>query len=314
MISSSPTALTVQFRGVRGSTPSPARETTRYGGNTSCVVVRSRDELLILDAGTGIRSLGDDLAKLFGAHPINANLLISHTHWDHIQGLPFFAPAYSPHNHIRVIGPNGRGAMLERALKNQMSPMHFPVGLDQMRGLTGVEELVSDHTHLGNFSISVIPLNHPGGCAGFRIGVNGTAIGYLPDHEPYQSDRSGMPSGINPHRKALVDFVRDLDLLILDTQYTEVEYENRIGWGHGSLPESVALAVEAGVRRLALFHHDPSHNDHQIDQMVEAAQTQAVGSPLIVQGAAENETITFAATVSPVIEPRQQDFIKIAAG
>jgi phosphoribosyl 1,2-cyclic phosphodiesterase len=314
MISSSPTALTVQFRGVRGSTPSPARETVRYGGNTSCVVVRSGDELLILDAGTGIRSLGDDLAKLFGARPINANLLISHTHWDHIQGLPFFAPAYSPHNHIRIIGPNGRGAMLERALKNQMSPMHFPVGLDQMRGLTGVEELVSDHTHLGNFSISVIPLNHPGGCAGFRIGVNGTAIGYLPDHEPYQSDRSGMPSGINPSRKALVDFVRDLDLLILDTQYTEVEYQNRIGWGHGSLPESVALAVEAGVRRLALFHHDPSHDDHQIDQMVEAAQTQAGGSPLIVQGAAENETITLGATIFPPIEPRREDFIKIAAG
>jgi phosphoribosyl 1,2-cyclic phosphodiesterase len=314
MISSSPTALTVQFRGVRGSTPSPARETVRYGGNTSCVVVRSGDELLILDAGTGIRSLGDDLAKLFGARPINANLLISHTHWDHIQGLPFFAPAYSPHNHIRIIGPNGRGAMLERALKNQMSPMHFPVGLDQMRGLTEVEELVSDHTHLGNFSISVIPLNHPGGCAGFRIGVNGTAIGYLPDHEPYQSDRSGMPSGINPSRKALVDFVRDLDLLILDTQYTEVEYQNRIGWGHGSLPDSVALAVEAGVRRLALFHHDPSHDDHQIDQMVEAAQTQAGGSPLIVQGAAENETITLGATIFPPIEPRREDFIKIAAG
>jgi phosphoribosyl 1,2-cyclic phosphodiesterase len=314
MISSSPTALTVQFRGVRGSTPSPARETVRYGGNTSCVVVRSGDELLILDAGTGIRSLGDDLAKLLGARPINANLLISHTHWDHIQGLPFFAPAYSPHNHIRIIAPNGRGAMLERALKNQMSPMHFPVGLDQMRGLTGVEELVSDHTHLGNFSISVIPLNHPGGCAGFRIGVNGTAIGYLPDHEPYQSDRSGMPSGINPSRKALVDFVRDLDLLILDTQYTEVEYQNRIGWGHGSLPESVALAVEAGVRRLALFHHDPSHDDHQIDQMVEAAQTQAGGSPLIVQGAAENETITLGATIFPPIEPRREDFIKIAAG
>jgi phosphoribosyl 1,2-cyclic phosphodiesterase len=314
MISSSPTALTVQFRGVRGSTPSPARETVRYGGNTSCVVVRSGDELLILDAGTGIRSLGDDLAKLFGARPINANLLISHTHWDHIQGLPFFAPAYSPHNHIRIIGPNGRGAMLERALKNQMSPMHFPVGLDQMRGLTGVEELVSDHTHLGNFSISVIPLNHPGGCAGFRIGVNGTAIGYLPDHEPYQSDRSGMPSGINPSRKALVDFVRDLDLLILDTQYTEVEYQNRFGWCHGSLPDSVALAVEAGVRRLALFHHDPSHDDHQIDQMVEAAQTQAGGSPLIVQGAAENETITLGATIFPPIEPRREDFIKIAAG
>jgi phosphoribosyl 1,2-cyclic phosphodiesterase len=311
MISSGPTALTVQFRGVRGSTPSPAPGTLRYGGNTSCVVVRCGDELLILDAGTGIRGLGDDLARLFGARPINANLLISHTHWDHIQGLPFFAPAYSQHNHIQVIAPKGCGAKLKRALKNQMSPIHFPVGLDQMRGLTGVDELTSDHTHLGNFSISVIPLNHPGGCAGFRIGVNGTAVGYLPDHEPYQRNRSGMSSGMNPLRKALVDFIRDLDLLILDTQYTEAEYENRIGWGHGSLPESVALAVEAGVRRLILFHHDPSHDDNQIDQMVQAAQSQAGDARLLVQAAAENETITLGAAIFPAIEPRR-DLIAIS--
>lgn len=305
--------LTVQFRGVRGSTPSPAPGTLRYGGNTSCVAVRSGDELLILDAGTGIRGLGDDLTRQFGARPINANLLISHTHWDHIQGLPFFAPAYSPHNRIRVIAPKGCGAKLKCALKNQMDPIHFPVGLDQMRGLTGVEELPSDHTRLGNFSISVISLNHPGGCAGFRIGVNGMAIGYLPDHEPYQSDRSAMSSGVNSRRKALVEFVRDLDLLILDTQYTKLEYENRIGWGHGSLPESVALAVEGGVRRLALFHHDPSHDDNQIDQMVEGAQIQTGEAHLLVQGARENETITLGPTIFPAIQPQGQDFIKVAA-
>ena len=125
-----------------------------------------------------------------------------------------------------------------------------------------------------------------------------------------------MPGGMDPRRKALVDFVRDLDLLILDTQYTELEYENRIGWGHGSLPESVALAVEAGVRRLALFHHDPSHDDNQIDQMVEAAQIQVgeAQAHLLVQGAAENETIALGATILPAIEPRRQEFIKIAAG
>ena len=283
----------------------------RYGGNTSCVEVRFRDELLILDAGTGIRNLGDDLMGEFGERAITANLLISHTHWDHIQGLPFLALAYSPHNCIRVIAPHGRGTVLGRALKNQMIPMHFPVTLDQMQGLTEVEELASDQTILGNFSISVIDLNHPGGCAGFRIETAGATVAYLPDHEPYQKRSSARAATPDAREEALVDFVRSVDLLILDTQYTEAEYQHRIGWGHGCLPESVALAVAAGVRRLALFHHDPSHNDQQIDQMVSGAQALAGASPLLVQGAAENEIIAFSATLSAIEKGR--DAKKIAA-
>lgn len=313
MSKSNTAVLSVQFRGVRGSTPSPGMNTARYGGNTSCVEVRFDDQILILDAGTGIRGLGDDLVQEFGSRSINATLLISHTHWDHIQGLPFFAPAYSPHNRIRVVGANGRRVSLERALKNQMNPMHFPVGLDEMRGLTGVEELASAQTHLGKISISVTELNHPGGCAGFRIETEDAVIGYLPDHEPYGRDRTELSAAVDPRRNALVDFVRDLDLLILDTQYTEAEYQHRIGWGHGSLPESVALAVEARVRGLALFHHDPSHDDCQIDQMIEAAQTLADGSPLVVQAATENETIILGRSAFPATKPRPGELVRIAA-
>ena len=145
--------------------------------------------------------------------------------------------------------------------------------------------LLPDHARIGNFSVDVVALNHPGGCAGFRIEANGNAIGYLPDHEPYKNGNGGADS----KQTALIDFVRDLDLLILDTQFTETEYQKHIAWGHGSLPESVALAMNGNVRRLALFHHDPSHNDEQITQMVEAARKLASGTRLIVFGASENE-------------------------
>ena len=131
-------------------------------------------------------------------------------------------------------------AALERALRNQMGPMYFPVGLERMSGLGEIAELASDHARIGNFSVNVVALNHPGGCAGFRIEANGNAIGYLPDHEPYKNGNGRTDA----RQSALIDFVRDLDLLILDTQFTETEYQRHIGWGHGSLPESVALAME----------------------------------------------------------------------
>jgi phosphoribosyl 1,2-cyclic phosphodiesterase len=303
----------VRFQGVRGSIPSPASQNLRFGGNTSCVELRTNEQLLILDAGTGIRNLGDDLMMEFGDRPINADLLISHTHWDHIQGLPFFGPAYLPQNRIRILAAHGRGDLVERALRNQMNPMNFPVGFEQMRGVTGVEELDSDDVDLGQFSIKVIALNHPGGCAGFRIATRGVAVGYLPDHEPYSAGNETARAA-DPRRKALVDFVRELDLLILDTQYTDAEYVNRIGWGHGCLSESIALAAEAKVRRLILFHHDPSHNDDQLDRMVEAAQTLAAGSQLLVSAAAENEIITPGAMNPSACAPQLRAFPKIAAG
>ena len=287
------TTISVRFRGVRGSTPSPGLHTARYGGNTACVELRAGDEILILDAGSGIRALGADLAAEFGARPIKATLLISHTHWDHIQGFPFFTPAFSTKNRIRIVAPKGAGATLERALRNQMDPIHFPVALDQMPGFNSIEELGSDKVSLGAFTVQVTQLNHPGGCAGFRIETNGGSLAYLPDHEPFEDGPLSVrdSSSAQARTEALVEFVRDVDLLILDTQYTAAEYRQRRTWGHGCLPESVSLALHAGVRQLALFHHDPGHDDGHIDAMLENARNLARPSALVVRGASENEMI-----------------------
>jgi phosphoribosyl 1,2-cyclic phosphodiesterase len=290
-------AMVVRFWGVRGSLPAPARENMRYGGNTSCVEVRSGSQLLILDGGSGIRLLGEELLSTWDSERIDATLLFSHAHWDHIQGLPFFAPGYSAKNHFQIFSAPDFGWRLQRALENQMSPPHFPVDLREMRGLSGVEELSTESVTLGNFHIRPAQLNHPGGCAGFRIETSNASLGYLPDHEPYSGQPNEVESPAAAHRK-LVEFVRDLDLLILDTQYTVDEYAQRVGWGHGCLSNSVRLAIEANVARLILFHHDPSHDDKQIDQMLETARMLAAGSSLIVDAAAETTALTIGLTSS----------------
>jgi phosphoribosyl 1,2-cyclic phosphodiesterase len=286
-------SIKIRFRGVRGSTPSPGPTTARYGGNTSCIEVRAGSDILILDAGTGIRSLGADLVGEFGLRPIHASVLISHTHWDHIQGLPFFAPGFVTKNRIRLIAPKNQSAKLKRALANQMEPIHFPVGVKEMRGLGEVEELPSDTAVIGTFTIGVTELNHPGGCAGFRIEANGASLAYLPDHEPfYPLDLAPENTDAQLRCEALIEFVRNVDLLILDAQYTAAEYPQRIGWGHGRLPDTVALATEAGVKHLALFHHDPAHDDDQIDAMVENARKLAHPTTMIISVASENDTIS----------------------
>lgn len=275
-------SLSVIFHGVRGSTPASGNATARYGGNTSCVEIRTHDQILILDAGTGIRGLGDNLIAAFGTRPIKASLLISHTHWDHIQGLPFFAPAYSPENTISLLAAKGDREKVDRGLRNQMDAIHFPVGLEHLSGLRPVEEFASDDVTLGDFRIRVAALNHPGGCAGFRIDANESSVAYFPDHEPGEENLK------------LMEFARGVDLLILDTQYTESEYIAHRGWGHGCLSASVQFAIGANARELAFFHHDPSHNDYQIDQMIERGRALAGPTGLIVNAASENRnTILF---------------------
>ncbi|HEY2124381.1 MAG TPA: MBL fold metallo-hydrolase [Chthoniobacterales bacterium] len=283
--------LSVHFRGVRGSTPAPGLHTARYGGNTSCLEVRAGGEILILDAGTGIRALGTDLLTEFNSNPISATLLISHTHWDHIQGLPFFMPAYSAAHHIRLIAPPGAREKLVKALANQMNPISFPISVEHLHGLSAVDEFGPSGATFGPFSVRPFPLNHPGGCAGFRIEAGGRSFAYLPDHEPFVSViNPGANAAGHMRTNALADFLRDVDLLILDTQYTAAEYPHRLGWGHGCLPDSVALAQRAEVKHLVLFHHDPAHTDFEIDSMVEAARELAPES-LLVTAAQENETV-----------------------
>jgi len=287
--------LTVRFRGVRGSIPSPGRETARYGGNTSCVELRCEGRLLILDAGSGIRSLGNDLVRESNGEAIQADVLISHAHWDHIQGFPFFAPAYSDGNRIRVLWSKRVTPELSTALRGQMQSLHFPVGFDQMRGLVGIQEFEREPVDLGPYTVRTIALNHPGGCAGFRIETAYGGVAYIPDHEPF---RIGGNNGEADHgkihrREELINFVSGTDLLILDTQYTEEEYLQHIGWGHGCLPDSVALAANAGVGQLALFHHDPSHRDYQIDLMVQSAQKLSTANSPKIFAATEMDSIFF---------------------
>ena len=303
--------MMVRFRGVRGSTPSPGLTTARYGGNTSCIEVRADGQILILDAGSGIRALGVDLMGESGSAPLDATLLISHTHWDHIQGLPFFGPAYVASNRIRLLAPPGAGARLTQALSNQMNPINFPVGLEQLRGLAAVEEIASGNTRLGVFDLQLFALNHPGECAGFRIEAAGGSMAYLPDHEPFVSvTRIDHAAAAQARTEALIQFVCGVDLLILDTQYTEAEYAGRLGWGHGCLPDSVAIAQKADVKQLALFHHDPAHTDFEIDAMVETARGLARDS-FLVTAAQENEILV--PGVESCVRPLRRSILSAAA-
>ena len=306
-------AMTVRFWGARGSLPAPARKNMRYGGNTSCVEVRSDGQLLILDGGSGIRLLGEELLGHSDGKQLEGTLLFSHTHWDHIQGLPFFAPGYSAQNCFQVFSAPGSGWQLQRALENQMSPPYFPVGLGEMRGLGEIQELNAESVTLGKFRIRTTQLNHPGGCAGFRIETSNASLGYLPDHEPY-TKRPNETDGAADAQLKLLEFLRELDVLVLDTQYTVAEYAQHVGWGHGCVSDSVRLAIEANVGRLILFHHDPSHDDEQMDQIVETARELAAGSSLIVDAASENAALRVGLTGSQVPGTYEQALFPLDIG
>lgn len=290
-------ALTVHFWGVRGSIPTPGPETVGYGGNTSCVELRCGDQRLILDAGSGIRRLGLALAREFAQRPLATTLLLSHTHWDHIQGLPFFRPAYDRANQLHILGAPGTRAKIRAALRAQMDPIEFPVPLQSLAGIAAIDEFTSTATTLGPFAIRTIALNHPGGCTGFRIEAGSRSVAYLPDHEPYRlALNSGDPAAAARAQKAeaeLLDFLEGCDLVILDSQYDRENYPSHVGWGHGCLDDSVALALRAGVGHLVLFHHDPEHDDHKIGAMLAQARQQVIeaGARLHITAARELEQI-----------------------
>lgn len=293
-------ATRLKFWGVRGSIPSPGPETVFYGGNTSCVEVRVGKDIIILDAGSGLRRLGLALMEEFKNRPMQLNLLITHTHWDHIQGFPFFLPAYNPKNNVTIFGYEGASKGLQGTLSSQMESPYFPISMQQMPGHIAIHELQEMKFNINEIPVQSHFLNHPGNCTGYRLATPGGSISYLPDIELHQRLRERWDNDTAliapneretepPEDRDLIEFIRDSDVLIVDSQYNAREYEEHVGWGHSCVEDSVAFALHANVKRLFLFHHDPDHTDEQISHMVARARQMVARrrSNLIVEAARE---------------------------
>ena len=296
----------IRFWGTRGSISVPGPGTLGYGGNTTCVEVRADGEIIVLDAGSGIRLLGISLEKEFGAEPIKLSLLITHAHWDHIQGLPYFKPAYDQKNEISILGFDGAGAGFSEILAEPMKAPFFPIAMCELSGKIDIRGLREMQFSLGKVQVHAMFVNHPGVCAGYRLFTSAGSIAFLPDHEPYGFLHSAKSNHMTPEetkkaateeRSKLVQFLHGSDLLILDAQYTDEEYQRHIGWGHSSLSSVVSLGLDSNVGKLLLFHHDPNHDDEMIDKMVERARALVAksGKPLEVEAAREGAEILLSA-------------------
>jgi phosphoribosyl 1,2-cyclic phosphodiesterase len=272
----------LRFWGVRGSVPAPGPTTARYGGNTPCVTVEGDPRhLIVLDAGTGIRELGRHLVADTARPAIT--LLLSHTHWDHIQGLPFFRPLYQASWQIEILGPPHPETGLGRVLEHLTLWEHFPIPSSSFLGLRGVRELSGRSTQVGSWTVGWYGMCHAGPTLGFRLdGERGRSVAYLPDNE-LAGNRHGVGAG---WRAGLVDFLRGVHTLVHDTTNDDDERTARAGWGHSSVGEAVELAREANCRRLVLFHHDPERDDTAMDRLWLQAR-EAAGPRLEVVAAME---------------------------
>lgn len=268
--------MKIRFWGVRGSISVPGPDTVLFGGNTSCLQVLVDDQpVIILDAGTGIRKLGLDLL-INHKDKKDIHLLLSHTHWDHIQGLPFFAPLYVPGYSITIYGPVHYEKTLEQILDRQMEYTYFPVRVAELAAKITYVGLKEESFKIGDVSVAAKYLNHPVLCLGYRFESAGRSATYCTDHEPYfnlfgdsGTEDEEMKEVVAEQNKAFFDFIRGSDLLVLDTQYTETEYPNRVGWGHGYTTINLEIVSKCDIKKWALFHHDPDRTDAAQKKIVE---------------------------------------------
>jgi len=281
------TAMYVRFWGTRGSIAAPGPNTARYGGNTSCVEVKAADgTVIILDCGTGARELGIHLAQTM-PQPIRLHLFIGHTHWDHIQGFPFFVPAFLPGSELNIYAPIGFQRGLEEAMAGQMEYSYFPVKMRDLRSRIHFTELDEGFFRVGDVLVETQFLNHTAPTVAYRMTSDGATIAYATDHEPFWS-ASGRVSQ-HPGDERHIAFLKGANLVIHDAQYTAEEYRDKVGWGHSSLEYAVDVALAAGVERLVLFHHDPAHDDATMERMEVMARAHAArrGQALEVLAARE---------------------------
>ncbi len=294
----------MKFWGVRGSIATPGAGTIHYGGNTSCIEVHAGGETIILDAGTGLRLLGQHLMREAKGKPLNLTLLLTHTHWDHIQGLPFFQPIYAPNNQLRILGYEGARASLKNVLTGQMESPYFPVALEDIPANVVIEELKEMTFSVGSVNCQAFFANHPGICVGYRLNTAEGSLVYLPDNELRYEHRvkknipveTSVTEFTRKEDTKLMSFLRGADVLVMDSQYDRNEYASHVGWGHGCLEDVAELAVHAGVKKLFLFHHDPDHDDAKISSMAKVAQEIAVqqGSKMVVEAAHEGLVVELA--------------------
>jgi phosphoribosyl 1,2-cyclic phosphodiesterase len=269
----------VRLWGTRGSVAAPGAETARFGGNTACVEVRARDgTVVVLDAGTGIRPLGVAL----GRSVARVDILLTHLHMDHIQGLGFFGPLYDPEIETHLWGPGTAGLPLRARLLRYLSPPLFPVHLRDLPRLV-LHDVPVEPFEIGPLWISAARVCHPGLTLGYRIAGDGATLTYLTDHEP----ALGVPSfPLAADWTSGYDLARDVDLLVHDAQYTLDEYRDRVGWGHCAIDHALAFAKLARAKHVVTFHHDPAHDDDAIERLTAAARA-SVAVPCAVTAGAE---------------------------
>lgn len=277
--------MNVTFYGVRGSTPCPSEVNRRYGGNTACVALEvPGEDPIVLDLGTGLRFWGQGQPA---DGTFSASALLTHLHWDHVQGLPFLVPIDRPGATLDVYGPSQVGETLEHAFDELMRPPYFPVRAADLRGSITFHDLDDGDVAIGNAKVQVRGVPHCGPTNGYRVAWDGVTVAYLSDHQG--------PAEGTAIAESVLELCDEVDLLIHDAQYTPEEFRERAHWGHCTVDYAVHVARESGAKRLALFHHDPSHCDDQIDALLARAQALAArGSIDEVVAAAEGLTISFA--------------------
>ena len=259
--------IEMQFWGVRGTLPVPGEDTIIFGGNTNCVALEfAKEPMIILDAGTGIKRLSDHLITENRNH-INAKLLISHPHWDHINGIPYFSPLYAPGNKFEIIGPSHGDVPVENFVSDQMGGIYFPVTPQEFGANISYQNLEEGEFAIDDIQIKTMALYHPGYCLGYRLEYNNRSICYITDQELHlQESELHDPY----YLEKLINFCRDADVIITDCTYTDEEYKTKVGWGHSCTSQVANFADQAQVKSLFLYHHDPDQNDDAIEQKFES--------------------------------------------